>query len=106
MFLFTIRAKPDPSNQTVDRDVGGAYVNVWVDSPEKDAAEAIARHYISDAGWFSEMTMEAIWVIENDYDENSEDREFFLEAQENGSCLVFNQWSKSTDDSDTDYETN
>lgn len=26
MFLFTIKAKPDPTNEEIEDDVGGAYV--------------------------------------------------------------------------------
>ena len=70
MFLFTIRAKPDPENDEVDDDVGGAYVNVWVNFPEA-AAEVVAWFYIKETGWVPEMTIETSWVYEEDNDSNN-----------------------------------
>lgn len=46
MFLFTIIAKPSPENDEIDDDIGGAYVNVWVNFAEQDAAEVVAHYYI------------------------------------------------------------
>ena len=94
MYLFRILAEPDPDNEEVDRDVAGAYVNVWIDFPEPDAAEVIARYYIKDAGWVPITTEETTWVEETDYNEGDESREYFLEALVNGSCRVFYTWSK------------
>ena len=104
MFLFTIRAKPDPENDEVDDDVGGAYVNVWVNFPEEEAAEVVAWFYIKEAGWVPELTIETSWVDEEDYEEDDEDRECFREAVRDGSCLLFNEWPKDAEDSDVDYE--
>ena len=43
MFLFTIIAKPGPEIEVIDKEIGGAYVNVWVNFPEEEAAEVVAR---------------------------------------------------------------
>lgn len=106
MFLFTIAAKPGPEIEEVDNDVGGAYVNVWVNFPEEGAAEVVARFYIKNAGWVPELTTETSWVVEKDYEEDDDYREYYLEAMRDGSCLVFHQWPKDAEDSDVDYETN
>jgi len=94
MFLFRILSEPNPANDEVDGDVGGAYVNVWVDFPDQDAAEVIARYYIKEAGWVPLLTEETFWVEESDYKEGDQNREYFLEALENGSCTVFYTWPK------------
>lgn len=104
MYLFTIRAKPDPDNEDIDDDVGGAYVNVWVNFPEQDAAEVVAKYYISEAGWIPDLTLEIHWVDEEDYEANDEDKDYFMEALQDGSCLVFNQWPKDAEDADTEYD--
>lgn len=106
MFLFTIKATPDPDNPDIDDDIGGAYVNVWINFPEEEAAELIAKFYITDAGWIPGLTIESYWVEEEDYDEDEEDLDYFLEALNDGSSLVFNQWPKDADDANTEYEIN
>ena len=104
MFLFTIKAKPDPTNEEIEDDVGGAYVNVWVNFPEEEAAEVVAWFYIEDAGWIPESTLQTSWVDEEDYEEDDEYRECFLEAVREGSSLLFNVWPKDAEDADVDYE--
>ncbi len=104
MFLFTIKARPDPANHEIGDDVGGAYINVWVNFPEQEAAEVIAKFYITDSGWIPELTTDISWVVEENYNEEDEDREYFLEALTYGSFLVCHQWPKDAEDSNTEYE--
>ena len=106
MFLFTIIAKPGPEIEEKDDDIGGAYVNVWVNFPEEDAAEVVARYYIKDAGWVPGLTTETSWVVEGDYKKGDDYKQYYLEALSDGSCLVFNQWPKDAEDSDVEYEIN
>jgi len=106
MFHFTIRAKPDPENHELDDDIGGAYTHVWVNFPEQEAAEVVARFYITHAGWLPELTTDTRWVIEDDYEEDNEDRQYYLEALRDGSCLVFHEWPKDAEDSNVEYEIN
>lgn len=102
MFLLTIKSRSNPDNTEIDSNLGGACVNVWVNFPEQEAADVVARYYLSDAGWLPELTIDTAWVTEESYQNYDEDYQYFLEALENGSSLVFNTWPKDAEDSDVD----
>lgn len=93
MFLFTIVAKPSPDNEEY-KNAGGAYINVWIDFKEQEAAEAIAKFYIEDSDWVTEETGEVSWVTEEEID-SDDDYLCFMEAKECGSCLVFHSWPEN-----------
>jgi len=99
MFFFTINAVPDKiKNAAVDADAKSASVNVWIDFPEQEGAEALARFYINKEGWQDKKsTHEAVWI--DDMDTQDEFYEFYQEALEYGSALLFNTFS-SDDSSD------
>ncbi|NQT20219.1 MAG: hypothetical protein HQ592_10985 [Planctomycetes bacterium] len=101
MFLFTILAKPSPGNGEAS-DAGGAFVNVWVDFKEQSGAEHIARYYIVEAGWVPGETQEVSIVTEDDYPADDEEAAYFLQAGQDGSCLVFHEWPADADDADDD----
>jgi hypothetical protein len=91
MFLFTIKALPniDGPNPSNFSRVAGAYVNAWIDFPEQEGAEALARFYVKQAGWKDgELDQEAIWI--DDMDLQDESYQYYQEALECGSSLVFN----------------
>ncbi len=102
MFLFTIVAKPKPENEE-HKEEGGAYVNAYIDFKEEEGAEVIARYYIEDAGWYAEETDEVSWLTEKDIKKNEEDYQYFKEAKECGSSLVFNTWSIDAEDAETKH---
>ena len=104
MFLFTILAKPGPEIEEEDPSIGGAYVSVWVALPEQEGAEVVARCHIKDAGWLPARTTDVHWVVEGDYEEGDENRQYYLEAQRYGSCVCFDEWPKDAEDAGVDYE--
>ncbi|MCP4551051.1 MAG: hypothetical protein GY834_03180, partial [Bacteroidetes bacterium] len=52
----------------------------------------------NDAGWIADNTENVSWVSEEDYDEKDECYEYFVEAKEHGSCLVFHTWPADAED--------
>ncbi|MCP4696061.1 MAG: hypothetical protein GY862_04320 [Gammaproteobacteria bacterium] len=62
MFLFTFQAIVKPGSEIAHdkkfKNVGGAYVNAWVNFKESEGAELLARFYIEDAGWIIERRTE------------------------------------------------
>ena len=101
MYLFTIIAKPKPDNLD-HKESGGAFVNAYIDFKEEEGAEVLARYFIEDSGWYAEETDEVSFLSKSDLEKDSEEYEFFQEAQENGSCLVFHSWPKD-DDTETKH---
>ena len=91
MFLFSIKAVPDLENHDPSRfeDIEGAYVNIWINFPEQEAAEVLARFYINKEGWLDQETDEKpVWL--DDVDPKDENYPFYQEALEYGSAMLFN----------------
>ncbi len=63
MFYFMIEATPRPENEDA-QDVNGAYVNCWSDFKMQAGAEAVARHYIEDAGWIARRAVAVLGLLE------------------------------------------
>ncbi|MHC5076921.1 MAG: hypothetical protein ACYTFM_10890 [Planctomycetota bacterium] len=103
MWVFTIIARPNSENKEF-KDIGGAYVNAWIDFKDQAGAEALARFYIENEDWIPEKTRDVGWLTISDYDKDDKNRGYLQEAEENGSCLVFHQWPKDAIDDDHDYE--
>jgi hypothetical protein len=57
MFLFTFRSRVNPKSKKFERlaDVGGAYVNCWINFKDFEAAEKLARLLIKAEGWIPEI---------------------------------------------------
>lgn len=103
MYIFTISATPQPDNTEIDQDVAGALINIWINFPEEQAAELIARFYIAEAGWVAGETEEVNQVTDTDYQEGDEDYIYYKDALRDGSCLVFHEWTKEADDLNETY---
>jgi hypothetical protein len=91
MHYFTIRAAPKPGTEQA-RDSGGAYVSCWVNFKIRDGAELLAKHYVEQAGWVTEEVEEAKWVERDDYENDSENSQYFTEAEDDGASFVFHSW--------------
>jgi hypothetical protein len=99
MYLFTIKAIPNLKklNTSEFDDIAGALVNVWIDFPEEEAAEVLARFYIKKENWIDQESQEKpVWV--DDVETHDEAYPFFKEACEYGSALVFNMIPEEEDD--------
>lgn len=86
-----IEATPRPETEDA-QDAGGAYVNCWIDFKMQAGAEAVARHYIEDAGWMAGDVEEARTVNKEEYADNPESLAWFTKAEKDGACFVFHTW--------------
>jgi hypothetical protein len=97
MWYFIIKASPKPDT-TLAKEAGGAYINCWINFLIDDGAEHLAKFYVEKAGWHPEETQDARWVVREDYEDDAETLQFFLEAEANGASLLINQWDINGED--------
>ena len=102
MFLFTLSARPKPENDKIGSTIKGASVRVWVDFAEVRAAEVVAKYYVDEAGWIPETRLKSDWVEQGDYLEGDELKQYYAEALEDGSCLLFDAWSDKPGDGEAE----
>lgn len=103
MYLLTFLAVPT-SDAKEFHESGGAYVNCWIQSGERYAAEQRARDLIQDYGWSVEDLEEGAIVTSTDYDKDDEDREFYEQALVEGEVLVFNTWPRGEEAEEDEEE--
>ena len=91
MYAFTFIVRPRPSNPQ-HGEVDGAYAVVFVNEAVHEIAEAAARGLVEDAGWDVEELDD--WAPMNPGDDalGTAWREYFTQAREEGSCVVFHTW--------------
>lgn len=102
MLCLMLIATPDADNDEF-KQVGGAYVNCWIDFPQEDGAEMLARHYITQAGWLPGKLEECGLVSEEQYHDEAEPLAYFREAKESGVSLAFYCWPNEAEDTDVEY---
>jgi hypothetical protein len=105
MFLFTFRSRVNPKSKEVKRlrDVGGAYVNCWINFKDYDAAEKLAKLLIRESGWIPEKKTEVSRVAKKSL-KKKKDKQYYSEAIKYGYTLVFHMWPRDAPDADKDYE--
>ena len=81
-----------------EEGLGGAYVNCWINFSLQDGAEVLARYYIEQDGWLPRETHEHRWAEQKDYQDNPDDLQYYLEAESEGVCFVFNTWPLDEED--------
>jgi hypothetical protein len=89
MWYFIIKASPKPNTEQAE-DSGGAYVSCWINFMIEDGAEHVAKFYVEKAGWMPEETQDVRWVERENYEDDAENLQFFLEAEADGASFVFN----------------
>lgn len=103
MFFLTFLAVPTPDAKEYLVS-GGAYVNCWIQSPDRFQAESRARELIGEYGWQVEALEEGAIVTSESYDEDEEDREFYEQALVENEVLVFNTWPPESEDEEEDED--
>ena len=92
MYLFVIQATPGPNAEVGDeaerQNIGGAYVNCWIDYRDYEGAEHLAIFHVKDRGWIPGEVVEAYEVEKQA--ENGEYADFISEAREIGYSVLFN----------------
>jgi len=106
MFLFTFRSRINPKSKEANRlkDVGGAYVNCWINFKDYDASEKLAKLLIKEQGWIPEKNS-AESKIEKKSLRKKKAKQYYAEAMKYGYSLVFDTWPKDAPDAGEDYET-
>ena len=91
MWYFSLRVSPKP-NTELAKEAGGAYACCWVNYREEEGAEHLAKFYLERAGWIYEETQESTWVVKEDYKDDPEGMQYYLEAEVDSGSFVVNQW--------------
>jgi hypothetical protein len=106
LFLLTLEAKPQPDSDEYG-EVGGAYVNCWVDADDLRTAERRAVALIVEEGWkpyrfesWNFVTRETYAGQKPDNSGGPDMREVIDEAFADGAALVFNTWGVDAPDAD------
>jgi hypothetical protein len=105
MYLFTFIAKVSRNLREAERfaELGGAYVNCWINFKDYEAAEKLAKLLIRDAGWIPAKKLKAAGVRKKWCKKKSEQR-CYSEAMQYGYTLVFNMWPKDAPDADAEHD--
>lgn len=103
MHFFTYLAHPTEDAEEF-ADSAGAYVNCWILSDSREAAEQTATRMIAEYGWAVDSLEDAGTVTEDDYAEDDDDREFYEQALVEGEVLVFNTWPAGDEDDEDEDE--
>jgi hypothetical protein len=104
MYLINFRSRVDPKSKKAAeefREIGGAYVNCWINFKDYDASEKLAKILIRERGFIPEKRTDA-WVMQKKHLRTKRQKQYYAEAMKCGYSLVFNLWPK--DSSDADYE--
>ena len=105
MFLFTFRSRLNPKSKESGRlsDIGGAYVNCWINFKDQEAAEKLAKLLIKEQGWIPETITDESRVLKKSL-KKKKDKQYYSDAIKYGYTLVFHLWPKDAADADVDYE--
>lgn len=106
MYLINFRSRIKPKSKAAEEfsDVGGAYVNCWINFKDYDASEKLAKILLRERGFIPEKKTDA-WVMQRKYLKTKKQKQYYAEALKYGYSLVFNLWLKNAPDASVDYET-
>lgn len=102
MWLIRYHVVPKP-NSPAFQECGGAYVNCWILFAWQDGAEHLAKYEV-EKEWIITETEEISWVEIGKYNEDPENKEYFLQAQIDGGCFVFYNYPFNAEEKDHDFE--
>jgi len=101
MFLITFDSLIKPNSIAAKRfpDIGGAYVNCYIQFKDYDAAEKLARLLVRERGWIPRQITDARLIRQSKL-KTKKQKQFYSEALKYGYSLVFHMWPKEAADSD------
>src|SRR6185436_16258739 len=67
MWYFLIKTVPLEDDA---KEIGGAYVNCWINFQLEDGAQQLARFYLEKDGWRIEAVEKTEWVGRETYEDN------------------------------------
>jgi hypothetical protein len=80
-------------------DIGGAFVNCWINFKDFNASVELAKILIKSRGFIPEKKTDA-WMMRKKGLKTKKDRQFYAEALKNGYTLVFHLWTKDAPDAE------
>jgi hypothetical protein len=107
LFLLTVEARPQPDSDEYG-ELGGAYVNCWVDADDLRTAERRAVALILEDGWKPyrfeswQFVTRDTYVDQEPAPDGPNMREILDEAFDDGVALVFNTWGVDAPDANED----
>jgi hypothetical protein len=99
LYIVTIDALPSPGTEGAD-SFGGAYINVYTTDQSEAAAVSTASREVAEAGWQSRAIQSVSFVTREDFEDDSEDLNYFEQAQIDGIVLVVHTFPNEADDAD------
>lgn len=102
MWLIRYSVIPKP-NTSAYKEAGGAYVNCWILFAWQDGAEHLAKYEV-EKEWTIIKTDDISWIEIDDFEEDDEGKDYFLQAQIDGGCFVFYQYPLNAKETDDDFE--
>jgi hypothetical protein len=92
LFIVTITARPTLQLEGF-AELGGAYVNCWIDAPGEAEAVAHAEAEVRAADWIVVTVDSVRSVTSKDYADEITGRAYLEQAMIDGVVLVFHTWS-------------
>ena len=99
MFFLTFETRPKPSHPAYG-EVEGALAAVFVNEVVQDAAEAVAREFMDDAGW-DVGELDKAYAVELDaFPQGHRSRARFEQALKDGIAVTYHAWPAGATDVD------
>jgi|SRR6185503_8493436 len=98
MWYFLIKTVPREDDA---KEIGGAYVNCWINFQLEDGAQQLARFYLEKDGWRIEAVEKTEWVGRETYEDNPDGLNYFTEAEQDGASFLVNTWPTNGEDEET-----
>jgi hypothetical protein len=97
IYFLRYECSPSPSSEIVE-EIGGAYVNCWVQASSADSARASAENVLVEAEWEIRNLEEARSVCEADYSNDDDAIEYYKQALVDGEVYVCHTWPNAPQD--------
>jgi len=102
MWLITYHVIPKPNSPEFQKS-GGAFVNCWILYAWQDGAEQLAKYEVEKEWAITEID-EISWIEDDDFENDDERKEYFLQARIDGGCFVYHHYPLEAEESDEDFE--
>ncbi|MEZ5990061.1 MAG: hypothetical protein R3F30_13215 [Planctomycetota bacterium] len=93
-FKFVARPSDGPMRGS---EAAGAFVNCWIDRPDRSTAEEVARQIVAASSWAIESLEDYRVVSDGDYETSDRGREHYEQALIDKEVIVFHTWPASGD---------
>jgi hypothetical protein len=92
IFFARYEAIPLPDSAEFEQ-LGGAYINCWIDAASEEEASELSAASIRESGWKIVSVEDPFREVAVDgYGDDDEARSYHEQAVEDGECYVFHQW--------------